>query len=151
MDITSHYAFFASTRNSWMELFPANFCQCIVQINFKKKRNRSGTKLWPNSQKNLHRSLLRPGTRSAHCRGKTPQMYKTKFKIAIKINKNFNFCWNRSNSFRTSYWICSLLGIRSPTRKPRLSRNSLNSKYQSFEPMRGNQNLQSDSERQLAS
>ena len=34
MDITSHYAFFASTRNSWMELFPANFCQCIVQINF---------------------------------------------------------------------------------------------------------------------
>ena len=37
MDITSHYAFFASTRNSWMELFPANFCQCIVQINFKRK------------------------------------------------------------------------------------------------------------------
>ena len=130
--------------------FRQTFANVLFKLIFKRKRNRSGTKLWPNSQKNLHRSLLRPGTRSAHCRGKTPQMYKTKFKIAIKINKIFKFCWNKSNSFRTSYWICSLLGIRSPTRKPRLSRNSLNSKYQSFEPMRGNQNLQSDSERQLA-
>ena len=91
MDITSHYAFFASTRNSWMELFPANFANVLFKLIFQRKEQ-IRYKTLTQSPKNLHRSLPRPGTRSAHCRGKTPQTYKTKFlKLQSKSIKTFIF------------------------------------------------------------
>ena len=46
MDITSHGAFFASTRNSWMGPFRPIFASVLFKL-ILKERNRSGTSLWP--------------------------------------------------------------------------------------------------------
>ena len=83
--------FFASTRNSWMDLFPANFCKCIVQINFKRK----GTDQVQNSDLILKRIYIGVFCDQARAlrtvAGKHRKCTKRNFKIAIKIAKTFIF------------------------------------------------------------
>ena len=70
-----------------MEPFPANFCECIVQINFSKK----GTDQVQNSDLILKRIYIGVFCDQARAlrtvAGKHRKCTKTKFKIAIKVNK----------------------------------------------------------------
>ena len=92
MDITSHGAFFASTRNSWMGPFRPIFASVLFKLIIKKGTDQVQVSDLIYFKEDIHQSPRRPNTRSAHCRGKTPQMYKTKFTITKQVNKIFKFC-----------------------------------------------------------
>ena len=71
-----------------MEPFPANFCKCIVQINFKKEEQIRYKVLTDLFQKGF--TSESSATKYALCalsRENTAKCTKTKFKIAIKVNK----------------------------------------------------------------